>query len=330
MEGKICILNISEIEPLPNVGSDNPRRDMGKLFALTDSVKDLGQLQSVIVNKADGKYHLVAGKRRLIALKNAKVEKVEVKVYENLDPITTLDIINAENNDRKGFTPIEEAELMQKYIDHGFSDKEIAKKFRYSPDTVRRKLNMLQLPSEIKIMIDRQDNPLPVHHAYRLHSVGKSDQIKLARKAAPPQGPVASEEQIKQWIEDLKGNQLELDDKKLDQRPSLPTHNLPPINQEPAKGKKKTSRGGIKVHIPKPKDEDTNLLELGEINIDITGKAQITPNGGNLIFKESSTLLTICSGKKKKEIPVSLPMEILFGTGYQEVISKIKEALSKK
>jgi ParB family chromosome partitioning protein len=85
------------------------RKDMGDLAALTTSIQELGLLQPLVVTPD---LHLVAGARRLEAVKGLRWEKVPVRVVEGLsDALAALRAERDENTCRLDFTPSEMATL---------------------------------------------------------------------------------------------------------------------------------------------------------------------------------------------------------------------------
>ena len=208
-KGRHCELSVESIVIAEGY---NPRQEFeeNSLFELGESIKNISQLQAVIINRIDGKNMLVTGERRVRAAKKAGLEFIEAKVFDELDALTALRMMLAENRNRVKLNPIEEAAGMQKLIEYGISEKEVAEEYAVNIETIRRRLNLLKLPEEIQRMITRETHSLPIHQAQLLLSLPTSQQIEIARKAAPTTGPVAGEEQGKQGLDDAKGPKREL------------------------------------------------------------------------------------------------------------------------
>lgn len=207
-EGKFCNLEVSRIV----VGKGhNPRKAFDKdlLTGLGDSMEDFSQLQPIIVNCKDGKNILVAGERRLRAAKKRNVKFIEAKVYEDLDELTALRMTMAENSKHVQLNVLEHARGYAMLMEHGIKEKEVAETEGLSPDTVRRRLSLLELAPDVQKLIVREKNPLPVHQALALKGIPKSDQIQIARRAAPITGPVASETLVKGWVKDAVGGTIQ-------------------------------------------------------------------------------------------------------------------------
>jgi len=285
-KGNYCELKIAEVI-LPENCNPREKEMQGNLFGLRDSFEETGQLNPVTVNLADGKYYVVAGRRRLEAAKLAGQKTIEAKVYENLDYKTFLLMLAVENIHRRDFNAIEQARLMAMMHENGYSERIIAGKLKMNVDTVRRKMNLLNLTEEVQRMITRENNALPVHQAGLLTKLSPSAQLEVARKAAPITGPVAGEQQVKEMVEAYNfGGQkkLNLHDHAdpADKRPTLPK----PDKKQ--KAKSKIDKSLPKVHKP-GKEKKAKLL--GEVEINIVGK--VFDDGKSLIIKDTSTFLKV-------------------------------------
>lgn len=199
-----------EVESIIVSDGVNPREEFQEqdLFALAKSMDENTQLQPIIVNRVDGKNYLVAGERRLRAARASDSSFIEAKVFEGLDPLQAHRMTLAENRDRKKLNILEEARGMAKLADFGLSDTQIAKEEGVSLDTVRRRLQIIKLPEEIQEMMTRKKNPLPIHQALLLKNLSREDAVKLAKQAAPAEGPVMSEDAVRDMVNSANGAQL--------------------------------------------------------------------------------------------------------------------------
>ncbi len=85
------------------------RIEYGDLRDLGESLKNKGQLQTILVHKEpDGTYELIAGARRLLACQQSEIETVECLVKEGLTHVQKRELEIEENIKRKEFTFIEE------------------------------------------------------------------------------------------------------------------------------------------------------------------------------------------------------------------------------
>ncbi|EKE21023.1 MAG: hypothetical protein ACD_7C00380G0003 [uncultured bacterium] len=122
--------------------------DEMKLKELSDSIKEHGVLQPLVVTKNDDGYELIAGERRLQASKLALLTKVPVIVKDIKDK-QKLELAIVENIQRHNLNPIEEAKSFQQLMDEfQMSQEEVAQKMGKSRSVVANKIRLLKLPVE--------------------------------------------------------------------------------------------------------------------------------------------------------------------------------------
>lgn len=153
-EGRVIDVDIDKINPNPH----QPRHVFveEKLRELSDSIREKGILQPLIVTEKDGKYELIAGERRLRAAKLAELKKVPVLVrkYEDLDKLEWAIIENIQRHD---LNPLEEARAYRKLTqDFSLSQEEVAKKMGKSRSGVANTLRLLSLPIEIQKALEEE------------------------------------------------------------------------------------------------------------------------------------------------------------------------------
>lgn len=153
----IKLVNVNLIENHP----DNPRKNLGDLTELADSIKETGILQNLtIVEQADNKgyYFTVIGNRRLAASKLAEIKEVPCAIVE-MDHKTQLATMLLENMQRVDLTIHEQAQGFQMMLDVGESLEDIASKTGFSESTVRRRVKLLELDQDkLKEVSERQPN----------------------------------------------------------------------------------------------------------------------------------------------------------------------------
>ena len=136
-----------------------PRKifDENKLNELTNSIKERGVLQPIIVrkhNKDNDRYEIIAGERRLLAAKKAGLEEVPV-VITNVDDLKSLEFAIIENVQRDDLNPLEEAQSYQRLIDEFSYDHEKVSKFiGKSRSYITNSLRILTLPKEVLNLIE--------------------------------------------------------------------------------------------------------------------------------------------------------------------------------
>ena len=144
---------------------DNPRKDLGDVTELAESIKVNGVLQNLtvvpligeITKKWDGEsYRVIIGHRRLAAAKLAGLEELPCVVVE-MSEREQLSTMLTENMQRSDLTVYEQAQGFQMMLDLGDSVEQIAEKSGFSKATVRRRLKMAELDSDtLKEVSSRQ------------------------------------------------------------------------------------------------------------------------------------------------------------------------------
>jgi ParB family chromosome partitioning protein len=143
----IVDIPLRQLEPNP----DNPRKNVGDITDLAESIKAQGLKQELLVTPAGQdkngapRYRIVIGHRRYAAAKHAGYEHLPCKI-EEMTPREEREIMLIENTQRADLTPIEEADGYQGLLDLGTDINELAKKTGRKPDFVRRRLKLARIP----------------------------------------------------------------------------------------------------------------------------------------------------------------------------------------
>lgn len=127
---------------------DNPRKNIGDVTELAESIKARGILQNLTVVPAEnGLYTVIIGHRRLAAAKQAGLTEVPCAVVD-MDYKTQLSTMLLENMQRSDLTVYEQAQGMQMMFDLGVPVAEIVEKTGFAETTVRKRLKIATLPTE--------------------------------------------------------------------------------------------------------------------------------------------------------------------------------------
>ena len=143
MQNEIVMMPVDRLMHHP----ENPRKDLGDLQELSDSIKVRGILQNLTIVSADGvpgKYYVVIGNRRMEAAIQAGLTEVPCSISD-MDQKTQIATMLAENMQRKDLTVYEQAEGFQMMMDLGFKPKEIGEKTGFSEKTVKERLKLTKL-----------------------------------------------------------------------------------------------------------------------------------------------------------------------------------------
>lgn len=145
----IIYLDPKEIENHP----DNPRKNIGDVTELSESIKRDGIRQNLTVIPYEQGYRCLIGHRRLAAAKLAGLERVPCIVEKDtLTRNEQIAIMLAENMQRADLTPIEEAASMQLMLDLGDTVDSVSEKTGLSKSTVYRRINPIREYGQEKVM----------------------------------------------------------------------------------------------------------------------------------------------------------------------------------
>ena len=170
---------ISSIVPNRN----QPRKLFEKesLNELTNSIKERGIIQPLIVRKSDDqdkKFELIAGERRWQAAQAAGIHEVPVLVIE-ADHLKSLELAIIENVQRRDLNAIEEAESYKNLIDNfGYDQDQVSQFIGKSRSHVSNTLRLLSLPEKLIEMI--RSEKISQGHAKIL--IGLENSLLLAEK----------------------------------------------------------------------------------------------------------------------------------------------------
>ncbi len=150
-------LQISELVP----NRYQPRKifDENNLIDLTNSIKERGMIQPIIVrksNESEGKFEIIAGERRWLAAQRAGLHNVPVVITE-ADDLKSLEFAIVENVQRHDLNPLEEAQGYKTLIDEFSYDQEKVSKFiGKSRSHITNSLRLLNLPDDVIKLIETQ------------------------------------------------------------------------------------------------------------------------------------------------------------------------------
>ena len=178
-EAKTNVMNLNEI--LPNKFQPRKNFDEENLNDLTNSIKEQGVIQPIIVRKSkleNSKYEIIAGERRWLAAQKAGLHTIPV-VITDVDDLKSLEFAIIENVQRHDLNPLEEALGYKRLIDEFSYDQEKVSRFiGKSRSYITNSLRLLNLPQEVLNFIEQKK--LSAGHAKIL--VGHDNALFLANK----------------------------------------------------------------------------------------------------------------------------------------------------
>ena len=164
VETKTNKLSLSDIVP----NKFQPRKifEEENLQDLTNSIKERGVIQPIIVRKANSdiaKYEIIAGERRWLAARKAGLHDIPVVITE-ADDLKSLEFAIVENVQRHDLNPLEEAQGYKRLIDEFSYDQDKVSKFiGKSRSYITNSLRLLNLPSDVLNLLEK--NKISPGHA---------------------------------------------------------------------------------------------------------------------------------------------------------------------
>jgi len=158
-ETKVEVINnqIPVSDLIPNKYQPRKNFDEANLEDLTNSIKERGMIQPIIVRKSNNensKFEIIAGERRWLAAQRAGIHNVPVVITE-ADDLKSLEFAIVENVQRHDLNPLEEAQGYKRLIDEFSYDQEKVSKFiGKSRSYITNSLRILTLPHEVIKLIE--------------------------------------------------------------------------------------------------------------------------------------------------------------------------------
>ena len=181
---------------VPNPNQPRSHFDEEALATLSDSIKELGVLQPLLVRiREDGTYELIAGERRLRAAKRAGLQTVPV-IVRDADNATSLAHAIVENIQRQDLNPMEEAAAFQQLIeDFQLTHEDVAVRVGKSRASITNTLRLLQLSAVIQRYV--RDGQIRMGHARALLGTpDRSLQEALAKRIVADELSVRAVEEL--------------------------------------------------------------------------------------------------------------------------------------
>lgn len=173
------MMNINKVEP----NRDQPRKkfDEDALLELSESIKQFGILQPLLVQERDDYYEIIAGERRWRAAKLAGIKEVPV-IIKKLSEQEIMEISLIENIQREDLNPIEEAFAYKRLLEEfNLKQDEVAERVSKSRTAVTNAIRLLKLDERVQQMLI--DEMLSTGHARALLGIEDSDrQYTIAQK----------------------------------------------------------------------------------------------------------------------------------------------------
>jgi len=193
-ESRVIMVKVDEIEASPF----QPRKRFNEeqIAELADSIRERGLIQPLVVRLVNNKYELIAGERRLRAVRTLGQPEVKVVVHDATD-LEVAELTLIENLQREDLTPLEEAEqyrLLQTRF--GMKQEVIARHVGKSRAVIANMVRLLDLAAPVKALLEKGD--ISVGHAKVLLQLKEQEekQIEAANRVAEQGLTVRQTEQL--------------------------------------------------------------------------------------------------------------------------------------
>lgn len=172
-------LNTTDISP----GRYQPRTTFNqqRLQELVSSIKEKGVVQPILVRRTDSGYELIAGERRLRAVKALGIDRIPA-ILKEVDDVNAMELALIENIQREDLNPIEEARAYERLVkEFNSTHEQIGRAVGKDNSTVANILRLLNLPPKIQQLV--LGDILTMGHARALLSVSDPHrQMKICEK----------------------------------------------------------------------------------------------------------------------------------------------------
>lgn len=197
------LVNINKVEP----NREQPRKnfDEDALVELSESVKQFGVLQPLLVQDKKDYFEIIAGERRWRAAKMAGLKEVPV-IIKNLSDLEAVEISLIENIQRENLNPIEEAFAYKRLLtEFNLKQDEVAERVSKSRTAVTNSMRLLKLNEKVQQMVI--DDMITTGHARALLGIEDSEkQYATAQRIFDEKLSVRETEKLVKKIQQEKDN----------------------------------------------------------------------------------------------------------------------------
>ena len=263
-ESGITTVSISLVEP--NKNQPRTKFDDEKIAELTQSIKQNGILQPILVTPLDnGGYRIVAGERRWRAARGAGLKEIPVYIRK-LDDKQVMQLALIENVQRQDLSPIEEARAYRQLMDeYKMTQQEVSEAVGKSRSVIANSLRLLTLCEPVVELLEKGE--LTVGHAKMLAGITDAQEQKTIAQLAVKNG--FNVRQLEVYIAGQSGEKQKAKKPSLKQEnPFLREFEISVNDNSNIKAKAKQSGGGattVSLTIGKNVDVNAVLSKLAEL-----------------------------------------------------------------
>ena len=261
---KVQIVDIYTVEP----DREQPRKnfDPEKLQELSDSIRQYGVLQPLLVQKEKDYYKIIAGERRWRAARLAGLTEIPVIVKE-FTPQDSMEVSLIENLQRQNLNPMEESMAYQKLLtEFSMTQEQVAEKLGKSRSAIANSLRLQNLPEAVQKSIS--EGMISMGHAKVL--LGLDDKAEQTRLAVRIIGEKLSVRELEQILAEKKPTKAKKKSEKKETAKDLATRMAEERMKEllgtQVINKKGAKKGKIEIeyHSEEELDRILNFLEARE------------------------------------------------------------------
>ncbi len=263
-ESGITTVSISLVEP--NKNQPRTKFDDEKIAELTQSIKQNGILQPILVTPLDnGGYRIVAGERRWRAARGAGLKEIPVYIRK-LDDKQVMQLALIENVQRQDLSPIEEARAYRQLMDeYKMTQQEVSEAVGKSRSVIANSLRLLTLCEPVVELLEKGE--LTVGHAKMLAGITDAQEQKTIAQLAVKNG--FNVRQLEVYIAGQSGEKQKAKKPSLKQEnPFLREFEISVNDNSNIRAKAKQSGGGattVSLTIGKNVDVNAVLSKLAEL-----------------------------------------------------------------
>ncbi len=204
------LVKITKVEP----NKDQPRKnfDEDALLELSDSIKQFGVIQPIVVQDRGDHYEIIAGERRWRAARLAGLKEVPV-IIKNYTEQEIVEISLIENIQRENLNPIEEAQAYKRLLtEFSLKQDEVAERVSKSRTAVTNSMRLLKLSEDVQQMVI--DEMISTGHARALLAIeNPEEQYTMAQRIFDEKLSVRDvEKMVKSYQKPSKAKKKKLDD----------------------------------------------------------------------------------------------------------------------
>lgn len=221
-EDQAVMVPINKVEP----NKEQPRKHFNEdaLLELSESIKQMGIIQPIVVQNRNSYYEIIAGERRWRAAKQAGLKKIPV-IIKNYTEQEIVEISLIENIQREDLNPIEEAFAYKRLLEEfNLKQDEVAERVSKSRTAVTNSIRLLKLNEKVQQMVI--DEMLTTGHARALLGIeDQEQQYIIAQKIFDEKLSVRDTEKLVKSLQNEKKKKKE-EKEKIDPKLEAVYHDL--------------------------------------------------------------------------------------------------------